>query len=282
MSRLTIATWNAEGMFVEGTKTRRASPHDALVTLKKLDADIVVVPEFGRLADLLDEIHTTIQALGYELVTIAYDEPRSPGLGFAMMSRLPISQTQVHILKNSARQLLEIVCHDEDGVRIHAFGAHLDDRSEQGRLTEIVAISEIINRHRDEHILLLGDFNAMHKDSWFAKMARSAVARHVSRRVSHVLVRSIADRVQEMALGTTIEYLLRHTSLHDLDPGRKRTISSKQAGLEWAPSWRLAKIDWIFGSKQFKTVSYHVLPDVGSDHRPVKTVIEYHRTAKLT
>jgi len=275
MSRLTVATWNAEGMFVEGTKTRRASPHDAIETLKKLDADVVVVPEFGRLSDLLDEIHTTIEALGYELVTLAYDEPRTPGLGFAIMSRLPIVQTEVHALQDSARQLLEIVCHNEDGARIHIFGAHLDDRSEQGRLTEITAIADIINRHHDEHILLLGDFNAMHKDSWFAKMARSALARHLSRRVSHELIRSMADRVHEMALGTTIEYLLRHTSLHDLDPGRKRTISSKQAGLEWVPSWRLAKIDWIFGSKQFKTVSYHVLPDAGSDHRPVKTVLEY-------
>jgi endonuclease/exonuclease/phosphatase family metal-dependent hydrolase len=275
MSHISVMTWNAEGMFVQGTKTRRAGPHDALAVLKRLHADIVVVPEFGRLADLSDEVETTINALGYELVTMAYDEPRTPGLGFAIMSRLPISRTQVHALKGSARQLLEVVCHDDDGVRLRIFGAHLDDRSEAGRLTEVQGVVEIINHYDKDHVLLLGDMNAMHKDALFARFARSQFARGVTRHVSHVLVRSMADRVGEMALGTTIDYILQHTALRDLDPARKRTISSKQAGLEWAPAWRLAKIDWIFGSKAFKTIDYHVSPDVGSDHRPVIADLEY-------
>jgi len=269
MSRLRVVTWNAEGMFVEGTKTRRATPHTALETLKKMNADIVVVPEFGRLSDMKEEVETTMRALGYDVVTLAYDEPRTPGLGFAVLSRLPIRQTMVHPLKGSRRQLVEVVCHDETGCDIHVFGVHLDDRSERGRLNEIAAIADIINANPATCVLLLGDFNAMHQDSWFARMARSRLAHGVSKRVSPALLRSVAERVQEMAIGTTVAYLLDHTRLHDLDPGRKRTVSGKQAGLEWMPSWRLAKIDWMFASHHISATRYHVMSDVGSDHRPI-------------
>ncbi|MEO5949644.1 MAG: endonuclease/exonuclease/phosphatase family protein, partial [Candidatus Saccharimonas sp.] len=134
MNQLRVVTWNAEGMFVEGTKTRRGSPHDALETLKKLDADIVVVPEFGRLVDLKDAVQTTIRSLGYDAVTLTYDEPRTAGLGFAILSRLPITQTLTHILPSSKRQLLEVICRTDYDDDIHVFGAHLDDRSEGGRL----------------------------------------------------------------------------------------------------------------------------------------------------
>lgn len=78
-----------------------------------------------------------------------------------------------------------------------------------------------------------------------------------------------------MAMGTTIAYLLKETTLHDLDTKNRRTISGKQRGLEWIPAVRLAKIDWIFGSKQFRTLSYRIMRDVGSDHRPVLAKIQY-------
>jgi endonuclease/exonuclease/phosphatase family metal-dependent hydrolase len=275
MNRLTVVTWNAEGMFVDDTKTRRGTPHDAIATLRKLDADIVVIPEFGRMADLQDAHAAAIEALGYEITLVAYDEPRAPGLGFAILSRLPILETRVHELPGSRRQVVEIQHKDVEGTRIRVLGVHLDDRSEAGRLTEIATVCDIVTTEATMPTLLLGDFNAMHHDSWFARIARSRPAHGLSRRVRHTLVRSMADRVHEMALGTTVEYLLAHTNLHDLDPGRKRTISGKQAGLEWLPAWRLAKIDWIFGSKQFKTVGYRVLRDSGSDHRPVRAELEY-------
>ena len=274
MSKLRVVTWNAEGMFVEGTKTKRATPHDALATLRRLNADIVVVPEFGRLATLRDEIRLTLESLGYELTMLEYDEPRSPGLGFAILSRLKVVSSQVHNLHESRRQLLEVRCENTEGVLIRVLGIHLDDRTEEGRLNEIASVVDIVDNNLDTPTLLLGDFNAMRRESLFAKFARSSSARLVIRRVNHELLRSMAERVSEMALGTTIEYLETHTKLHDMDRGRKRTISSKQEGLEWVPSWRLAKIDWIFASKHFTTRSYRVLPDVGSDHRPVLAILD--------
>ncbi len=275
MSHLRVVTWNAEGMFVADTKTRRATPHDALSVIKKLDADIVVIPEFGRLSDLEDAIETTIRALGYETTTLAYDEPRTPGLGFAILSRLPVVQTTIHELRGSKRQLLEVLCHDERGDKIRVFGVHLDDKSEEGRLKEIASVCEIVGRHPGDHTLVMGDFNAMHRDAWFARVARSSASRHITTHIPHQLMRSMAERVCEMALGTTIEYLLQHTELHDMDPSHRLTISSKQAGLEWMPAWRLAKIDWIFGDQSLHTLRYRVSADVGSDHRPVLAEIEY-------
>lgn len=275
MSSLRVATWNAEGMFVEGTKTRRATPHDGISALKLLDADIVVIPEFGRLAELRPETRTAIEALGYEITTMMYDEPRTPGLGFAILSRLPVVRATPHTLADSRRQLLEVVCCDADGLRLHIFGAHFDDRSEAGRMNEVRGVGEILSHREGERVLLLGDFNAMYKDAVFAKLARSRAAHMFSRRVRHHLMKSMAQRVHEMAIGTTIEYLLMHTLLHDLDPGHKRTISGKQSGLEWVPSWRLAKIDWIFGSHHFHTQRYRVFADAGSDHRPVCADITY-------
>lgn len=262
-------------MFVDGTKTHRGTPHDAITTLRKLDADIVVVPEFGRIADLEDAHIAAIESLGYEIVLNAYDEPRTPGLGFAILSRFPILETCVHELPGSRRQLIELRYKDAQGVRVRVLGVHLDDRSEEGRLTEITTVCDIVNAEVEMPTLLLGDFNAMHHDSWFARIARSQPAHGFSRQVRHKLLRSMADRVHEMALGTTVDYVVSHTALHDLDPGRQRTISGKQAGLEWLPAWRLAKIDWIFGSRQFKTIRYRVLRDSGSDHRPVRAELEY-------
>ena len=55
----------------------------------------------------------------------------------------------------------------------------------------------------------------------------------------------------------------------DLDGKLRRTISAKQAGLEWAPKLRLAKIDWIFGSSGLVATKYAIYKDIGSDHRPV-------------
>lgn len=274
MSRLSVVTWNAEGMFVEGTKTRRGTPHTALNVLRELDADIVVIPEFGRIDDLRDEIQATIGALGYELASYRYQEERAPGLGFVMLSRLPIKSQRQHDT-GEGRYVLDVACSDNEGKLVRVMGVHLDDRSESSRLQQIRIVADIVNEEPNEPTLLLGDFNAMAARSSFARIARSRLARHMAARVRHTLMRSMATRVQEMALGDTIEYIQANTQLHDLDPGRQHTVSGKQSGLEWFPSLRLAKIDWIFGSRHFQTIHYRVMRDIGSDHRPIRAELEY-------
>lgn len=274
MNKLRVATWNAEGMFVEGSKTRRGTPHDAVAVIKKLRADIISIPEFGMFATLTDEIRTTLQALGYEIVETSYKDAYHNEYGMALLSRLPIVHTQT-VRFADHRNAIEAKVLDSQSNIIKVLAVHLDDSSERNRLEEIADIAKHLESSGNLPTLLMGDFNAMAMHSNFARLARSAMARSVARRLPHPILKDMALRVNEMALGSTIQYLQDHSYLHDLDPGHKRTISARQRATDWLPHLKLAKIDWIFGSKHFRTHSYRVLPDVGSDHRPVIAELDY-------
>ncbi|MGB4761964.1 MAG: endonuclease/exonuclease/phosphatase family protein [Candidatus Saccharimonas sp.] len=275
MSRLRVVTWNAEGMFVRGAKTQRATPHDAIKTLKLLEADVVVVPEFGKLEGLETPIRNAIGSLGYQLIEVAYDDSsitERDASAMAVLSRLPVKLVKIHKF-GGVRNAVEV--HVVVGERVvRVYGLHLDDKVEETRLRQVEDLTASIERDARIPTLAMGDFNAMRRSSGFARLSRSWLARHASERVRHKQLKAIAVRLRQMALGTTIEYLEKHTHLRSLDPGHKLTISGRQAGLEWVPHVRLAKIDWIFGSHQFRVVRYRVFRDVGSDHRPVIADIE--------
>ena len=274
MSKARIAAWNAEGMFVTGSKTRRATPHDALKVVKRLDADVLFVPEFG-MTDTVDESTIiALHSLGYQTVIYSYDQPELGSYGAALLSRLPLKSHTVHAYNNTSRKFLEAHVELSNSHTLRVVGVHLDDRTEQLRLGQIEQVAEIVNRPHVGETVVLGDFNAMPIDSRFARLVRSKPARFVGENIPHELMKSMSMRVSEMGLGTTIERLLELTDLHDLDGKSRRTVSAKQAGLEWAPSIRLAKIDWVFGSEGIEAVGYRVLPDVGGDHRPVVVDIE--------
>ncbi len=274
MSRLKVVTWNAEGMFVTGSKTRRGTPHDAVAVIKKLDADIVAVPEFGVSGQLSEEIRLSLHALGYQIVETAYEDGPGSMYGMAVLSRLPIVSSRIVRLAD-LRNVIELKVVDVHGQQLYVLAVHLDDRTEDARLQQIEHVVTLVSAHRSTPCLLMGDFNAMAHGSYFAKAARSKLGRKLAVTLPHDKLRSMATRVNEMALGTTIDYLTKHSHLHDLDPGRKRTISARQQGVEWLPHLRLAKIDWIFGSKEFTTKHYRVMRDVGSDHRPVSAELTY-------
>jgi hypothetical protein len=87
-------SWNAEGMFVEGSMTRRASPDDALAVLREVGADIVVVPEFGVFERMSEKTSSAIAALGYTMEQFVYGDERGHGTGLAILSRLPIESRQ--------------------------------------------------------------------------------------------------------------------------------------------------------------------------------------------
>lgn len=269
MTRLRVATWNAEGMFVEGTKTRRATSHDAITALRRLNADIVFVPEFGDMSRLNQPTITAIRSLGYESHIVPYGEERVSHLGLGFFSRLVITKHSIHHLPVTQRALFEAYCRTEDKKTIRIIGVHLDDRSEKIRLKQIEFIVEIIQKDRNTPLIVMGDFNAMHSKTLFAKMTSTKVASVMAKRIPNDHVSSVAQRVHEMASGSTIDYIISHTSLTNLDPKLSATISAKQSGMEWAPKLRLAKIDWIFGSDDITTLSHTVKHDVGSDHRQV-------------
>ena len=270
MTGLRVVTWNAEGMFVTGSKTRRADRHQALKVVRELDADILFVPEFGNTDKVEPASITALHALGYQTVVYSYAQDKLLGsYGAALLTRLPLASHALHHFANTGRTFIEAHLTIDDGRPLRIIGLHLDDRSEQLRLEQIAQAVEIINRPHVGDTIVLGDFNAMHERSRFAQVARSSVAKGIAEKVPHKLVRSMSQRVSEMAAGTTVRYLLEHTELVDLDGKLRRTISAKQAGLEWAPKLRLAKIDWIFGSSGLVATKYAIYKDIGSDHRPV-------------
>lgn len=268
---LRVVTWNAEGMFVTGSKTRRADRHQALHVVRRLDADIVFVPEFGNVDDVEPATITALHALGYQVILYSYAQTELPGsYGAALFTRLPLVSHTLHHFANTGRTFIEAyIKPDAASSALRIVGLHLDDRSEALRLEQAAQATGVVSKSHEGETIVLGDFNAMHKHSRFARVARSAITARLTKAVSHGLVRSMSGRVSEMAIGSTIEYLLAHTNLHDLDGKHRRTISAKQAGLEWAPALRLAKIDWILGSPGVASQGYRVHKDVGSDHRPV-------------
>lgn len=275
MQAIRVATWNAEGMFVEGAMTRRASPHDAIATLKLLDADIVAIPEFGVNDKLAEPIRVAIGSLGYQLVEAPYDDPTMPDhvpkqYEMALLSRLPLRSHTLHHFDNSGRVFIEAHLEMPNGKsNLRVFAVHLDDKSENLRLQQIDQLLGLLAKSHVGETILMGDFNAMSGRVLIAKTLRSRSAGFVGKNLPTKQLRSMSERVNQMAIGTTIARLKAGSKLHDLDNGHHYTISAKQMGIEWIPALRLAKIDWIFGSNNIHTNSYKVLPDVGSDHRPV-------------
>lgn len=276
MHVLRVATWNAEGMFVAGSMTRRASPHDAIKAIKKLDADVVMIPEFGVKGGLEEPIRIAIHSLGYQIIEAPYDDPSMPShvpknYEMAILTRLPLRSHTLHHFKNSGRVFIEAMIelpHGKDILRV--FGIHLDDKKESLRLEQMNQLVKLINKPHVGETVVLGDFNAMGPRSVAAKFLGAKTIGRIGSHLPGKQLRSMSERVNQMAIGTTIKLLAEKTELYDLDPGHHFTISAKQSGLEWAPKVRLAKIDWIFGTKNITTITYKVLPDAGSDHRPVR------------
>ena len=274
MPSLRVVEWNAEGMFVAGSLTRRAAPDDALETLRMLDADIVIIPEFGVIDRLALSTKRALDELGYTLHTSTYRDPRVVGFGMAVLSRLEVLAVNEFSLGDDFRSGLSLTLQDAAGQRLRVIGVHLDDKSEASRLGEVMQLAREVNRE-DLPTVVGGDFNAMERASLLARLMRSRAAVALTRRLPQAQLRSIASRLHEMAAGTTIAYLLEKTPLHTLDPRRQPTVSGKQRGLEWLPALRIGKIDWLFGTHDFTARNYTVWRDVGSDHRPVVAELEY-------
>ena len=275
IEHLRVVTWNAEGMFVAGSNTRRATPQMAIDTIERLDADVVFIPEFGNIGSIERTTLMALRALGYEVVTFPYDqiEPKIGTYGAALLSRLPLKSYVIHRFSNTERKFIEGVI-EYKGRLLRIVGLHLDDRSEALRLGQVPEVAKVVRQDDMLPVIALGDFNAMHVSSKFARAVRARPVYYAAHLFPHAQLSKMGTRVSEMGKGTTIIELIKTTGLHDLDGLHLRTISAKQSGLEWMPAWRLAKIDWILGSKEIKAISYKISPDVGSDHRPVIAELE--------
>ncbi len=279
---LRVVTWNAEGMFApalhrtpgdspfKSRRTRRAGTSDAIAVVRKLDADIITVPEFGIVDELPLSTRSELANMGYRLFEFPYDDEYRPPIEMAILTRLPVVSHKTYRLGEHRSVGSVVVQAGQAQLRVVA--VHLDDKKESTRLSETEDLVGIANSEK-RPVLMMGDFNAMHYDDWFARLVQSALFGVLVRAMPKGYLRYVLERLVEMGKGEVVAYIKRHSTLRDLDPGLSRTITAKQHGLEWIPALRLAKIDWVFASAEIAMKEYKIVSDVGSDHRPVQVTV---------
>ena len=269
-----IVSWNLEGRLSPLSRDGRGTPEAIVAAIKQLDADIIVNPEaFGTDPAISPVIERALTGLGYESRSVAYDDAISRGEKAAVtnphlrvMSRLPIKSYEV-IRPGDVRNMVAVRVHDPASNReLRVIGVHLDDRSEELRLRQVTPLIEYINSS-DIPTVMMGDCNAMPPDTFKSRFVHSALFRGIATIVMHEHMRYTLTRLSEMATGTTIASLLRETNLQNTDSHYHPTTTPKMRRMEWMPSIRFAKIDWIFASPGIEYKNFSVSADLGSDHR---------------
>lgn len=268
-----IASWNIEGRLTSTTNKSRGTPGQILDTIEALDADVVVLPEaYTHKPD--EKADDRLRAMGYEWEDAQYDEKDreheniyTNDLHIRVLSRLAIVES-FQLRWDNARGLLAVVVSDPaSGKKLRIIATHLDDRSEERRLRQVEDAVSFINS-TDMPTVMMGDFNAMHHDTW-SKVIGSRAVRSLGSLIPHARARSLASKLSEMATGTTLERLESETQLQEIDSHHQPTTTPKLRGMEFMPSIRMAQIDHILVTPDITATHFEVGKDGGSDHRPI-------------
>jgi len=275
-----VVSWNLEGRLSQLASDSRGTPEKIVAAIAVFDADILVHPEaFGMDPAVAPEIEESLRRLGYKSVSVAYDDAISrgekamvPNPHLRIMSRLPIISHEV-IRPSNMRSMVSVTLHDPmSNQNIRVIGIHLDDRSETLRLQQVGPLIEYINSS-PLPTLMMGDFNAMPPCTFKSSLIHSTAFRELAGLIPHPHMRYTVERLSDMASGTTISTILRQTRLQNTDPGFQPTTTPKMRKMEWMPSIRFAKIDWIFVSPDISYKNVAVSRDLGSDHRALSLEI---------
>lgn len=275
-----IVSWNLEGRLSDLASNERGTPEKIVAALKELDADVLVHPEaFGADKPVSAETESALRVLGYSWQSVDYDDLIERGEKAAVprphmmiLSRLPIKRFET-IRPGNLRNMLVVWVEDPaTGREVRVIGVHLEDREEQLRLKQVGPLVEYISSS-DMPTVMAGDFNAMPPDAFRSRLIHSGLFRDPARLMPHAHMRYTMGRLSEMATGTTIATILRETNLVNTDPKLQPTTTPKMRKMEWLPSVRLAKIDWMFVSPDVAYRNFHVSDDLGSDHRALSLEI---------
>ena len=275
-----IVSWNIEGRLSPLSRDGRGTPEKIVEAIEELNGSVVVNPEgFGTDPSVSESIEGSLRRLGYETLSTPYDDAIERGEGAAVidphlrvMSRLPIISHEV-IRPGGLRNMISMTVHDpESNTDIRVIGVHLDDRSESLRLRQVEPLIEYINSS-DLPTIMMGDFNAMPPNTMKSFLVHSFLFKGLARVIPHRHMRHVLRRLSDMATGTTIDVILNRTVLRNTDPTYKPTTTPKMRRMEWMPSIRFAKIDWIFVSPDIEYKNFSVSRDLGSDHRALSIEI---------
>lgn len=277
-----IASWNIESRLSRyKMKTKRAQPEDIVRAISFINPDIMFFPEaFSNKLD--DKVKESLDELGYILVPVPYNH-KDDGRVWGEFTNLHLLMIYKKEFKKDIRvntirladfrNAIELVDKKNNLV---VYGVHLDDRLEKVRI-EMAKDLKRISSKRKEDILILGDYNAMHKEDWKSKVLRNSFVRKSLLALGRVIAdkERIIARTLDMALGTALEVLTKDGGFKDIDQKMRPTTTLKMRDREFLPSFRLTQIDHIlykFNKKSIKRIdfeSYKIYQDLGSDHRAI-------------
>lgn len=287
-----VASWNVEGRLTGYKKTGRGSAEHILQGIKKLDADVLVLPD-AFLEDVAPGVDDYLRKLGYVWRDVLYnDEGRNWSYahlgkvsGMRVLSRLQIVEMEEIRLGMSKRRMIAVVIRHPEGGKLRVVGVHLDDRTETHRESQIRELTEYLERVDPLSTIVAGDFNAVHSGDLRAKLLGSGFVRWIARRIPSRLtpppgdfaddIHGFAMRGTDMMSGRALKLLEQKTSLRDLDPRHQATATIKLRSLTWLPSIRVMQLDHVFASPEIKVGSIKIWPDGGSDHRAISGRIEF-------
>lgn len=262
-------------------KTKRAQPEDIVRAISFINPDIMFFPEaFSNKLD--NKVKESLDELGYILVPVPYNH-KDDGRVWGEFTNLHLLMIYKKEFKKDIRvntirladfrNAIELVDKKNNLV---VYGVHLDDRLEKVRI-EMAKDLKRISSKRKEDILILGDYNAMHKEDWKSKVLRNSFVRKSFLALGRVMAdkERIIARTLDMALGTALEVLTKDGGFKDIDQKMRPTTTLKMRDREFLPSFRLTQIDHIlykFNKKSIKRIdfkSYKIYQDLGSDHRAI-------------
>jgi endonuclease/exonuclease/phosphatase family metal-dependent hydrolase len=274
---LTIGTWNIEGRLSCITKKGRGSPEHILREIKRLDKDILVLPE-AYLNTIADGVNDALSGMGYLWVDTAYKETdrkedydRWGMPHMRVLSRKDISNVE-YVRWGGIRTSLVCIVKDTTSRKdLRIIATHLDDRSENDRQKQIKDLVPYILR-RPMPTIILGDFNAMWPGQR-ASLLNSKAVRFVAHHIPGKKLRYVLIRLVDMAAGTVLPALTSAVDTYDVDPSHSYTVTPKQRDILWMPSIPLAQIDHILITKDIKASNFTIGRDGGSDHRSISVNI---------
>ena len=257
----------------------RGAPERILKEIEGLNADVLFLPEaFDTARPIETRILAALDKLGYTKFEAPYDD--IGGRRYAatidphmmLLSRIPLRSSKIVRLGGSRNALLTQIAEPETGKSLRVICVHLDDRSEANRIKQVNDLVPLINSSGSPTIVM-GDFNAMHKESLPARALRTSLAQGVVQYWPHTRSKDIMCRLSEMAIGDTMSRILGQTNLKDVDLKMRPTTTPKMRGQEWMPSIRMVQIDHVLVSPDVKAAHFEIGSDGGSDHRAVWAII---------
>jgi len=226
---ITVSTWNLQGALSNPEHTDYVAN-----AIKNQGGSILTLPDAwrvdseksertGRSPQLKD---TDFKALGYTYYGTTFPDDRPDDnyahYGFASLVHESLPVIDFNEIKLGERRAHHLRV-DLAGIALNVISLYLDDRGEDIRMRQLDDLSPVLSNHHNEPIVLMGDFNAMHRSSLAARLLRSPGVNKVAQRIP--FKNGAASNLVGMGKGDTMARLAGN-GFHDADPEHQATMPS--------------------------------------------------------